>query len=198
MFYLYTIDNGTIDAMDAPDDQPAEQSNSPKYIAVGNIPASGMVVGASVFGGKQSGGKWVEDLADNGGNDLGNHGNHMTGTPAIAELDMGKALGGIPDGTRLEIEYNGKKIIAEKSDIGTGGGDVEGHKRAVDLWWQTANLLGFKDGTGVITIHAVEQGTELTPVASAGNRTLRNIGFSLGPLVSFPNTMFSTIGGTTK
>lgn len=198
MFYLYTIDNGTVDAMDAPDDQPAEKSDSPTYVAVGNIPVSGMVVGASVFGGKQSGGKWIENLADNGGNDLGDHGNHMTGTPAIAELDMGKALGGIPDGTRLEIEYNGKKVIAVKSDIGTGGGDVEGHKRAVDLWWQTANLLGFNDGTGVITIHAVEQATELTPVASARNTTLRNIGFGLGPIFSLPNTMLSTIGGTTK
>jgi len=194
MFYLYTIDTGTVDAMDAPDDQPAEAKTETKYVSAGNIPASGMVVGASVFGGKQSGGKWVENLADNGGNDLGDHGNHMTGTPAIAELDMGKALGNIPDGTRLELEYNGKKVIAIKADIGAGGADVNGHKRAVDLWWQTANLLGFNDGTGVITIHAVDPGTELTPVASAGNATLRNIGFSLGSL--FPNrTVFSSATG---
>jgi hypothetical protein len=170
--------------MDAPDTSSDTTAVAgAKYIAVGSIPETGLIVGASVFGGKQSGGKWVENLADNGGNDLGDHGNHMTGTPAIAELDMGKALGGIPDGTRLEIDYNGKKVIAVKNDIGAGGANVEGHKRAVDLWWQTANALGFNDGTGVITVHAVDPGTELTPVATTGNNTSKNIGFSLGNLL---------------
>ena len=190
MFHLYQIDGGGVDNMDAEDTSSNTQdaATTTKYIAVGGIPETGLIVGASVFGGKQSGGKWVENLADNGGNDLGNHGNHMTGTPAIAELDMGKALGGIPDGTRVEIDYNGKKVIAIKDDIGAGGPNVDGHKRAVDLWWQTANALGFNDGTGVITIHAVDPGTELTPVASIGNNTSKNIGFSLGnilPLTSY-------------
>jgi len=193
MFHLYYIDNGTVDAMDAPDEQPAEaDANAVKYIAVGNIPEAGMIVGASVFGGKQEGGKWVEYLADNGGNDLGNHGNHMTGVPAFAELEMGKALGNLPNGTKVEIDYNGKKIIAIKEDIGTGGGDVNGHKRAVDLWWQTANLLGFNEGTGTVTIHAVDPGTEVTPVATLGN-SLRTIGFQQANPLAVNNSLFSSL-----
>jgi hypothetical protein len=194
MFHLYSIDDQSTGAMDVEDASAATDTTATKYIAVGSIPEAGLVVGASVFGGKQQSGKWVENLADNGGNDLGDHGNHLTGTPAFAELDMGKALGGIPDGTRVEIDYKGKKVIAVKDDIGAGGANVDGHKRAVDLWWQTANALGFNDGTGVITIHAVDPGTELTPIASIGT-TSRNIGFSLGNLLGSYNIFSPLIKG---
>lgn len=186
-FYIYDIDLGITDDMDndqASTSSDQTSSTAPSYIAVGNIPASGTTVGASVFGGTLSNGQWVQNLADNGGNDLGDHGNHMTGTPAFAELQMGKALGGIPDGTRLEISYNGKSIIAEKADIGAGGADVNGHTRAIDLWWQTANLLGVTDGTAVVTIHAVDPGTPLSQVATTGNSSLKNIGFSLGQVLT--------------
>jgi N-acetylmuramoyl-L-alanine amidase len=133
-----------------------------------------MKVGASVFGGKQDGGEWRKDWADNGGTDEGDHGNHLTGTTSFAELgnwsdeaqvgSIGNALGGIPDGSKIEITYNGKRIVAEKNDVGTGGPSVGGQKRAVDLWWETANLLGFQDGTGVITIHGVPLDTPTTPL----------------------------------
>lgn len=185
-FYIYTVDLSVTDAMD--NDQASTSSTpsnaGPVYIAAGNIPASGMVVGASVFGGTLTNGQWVQNLADNGGNDLGDHGNSMTGVPAFAELANGKALGGVPDGTRLEISYNGKSVIAVKEDIGAGGPDVNGHTRAIDLWWQTANLLGLQDGTASVTIHAVDPATPLSTVASTGNPNLKNISFSLGQILS--------------
>ena len=184
-FYLYNIDTSTGDAMDA---KPVDTSSSNvKYIAVGNIPLEGKDVGASVFGGKQvSGGLWAANWADNGGNDNGNsqssdgtkqskcntNAPHLTGTVSFAELDMGKALGDIPDCTKLEIKFkdSGKTIIATKQDIGSGGGDVNGHKRAVDLWWQAANALGFNVGTGVVTIHAVDPSTPETSTTTSAFR----------------------------
>lgn len=206
MFYLYYIDNGTVEAMDATDDQQAAATTGVKYIAAGDIPETGLTVGATIFGGKISGGKWVENLADNGGNDNGNGGAHscnpndphLTGTSSFAELDLGKALGNIPDCTKLEIKDNatGKTIIAAKMDIGTGGGDIQGHKRAVDLWWQAANALGLYD-SGVVTIHAVDPGTELSPVSSTGNFS-KNIGFSLGNFLSINNLFSSSVRGTSQ
>jgi hypothetical protein len=198
MFSLYLVDQRVTDGMDAPDAPSTDSSQSGnKYISVGSIPESGLVVGASVFGGSLSGGQWVENLADNGGNDLGDHGNHMTGVPAIAELGNGSALGHIPDGTRLEITDNttGNSIIAVKEDIGAGGADVQGHTRAIDLWWQTANALKFFQGTGVVTVHAVDPGTDLTPVASTGNNS-KNIGFSLGNYIDLSRfNLFSPFTG---
>jgi len=39
-------------------------------------------------------------------------------------------------------------IIARVADWGTGGGPIDGHARAVDLWWQTADALGLPGATG--------------------------------------------------
>ena len=194
-FYNYTLDGVATDNMD--NAQPSTSANpsdaTPVYIAAGSIPQSGMVVGASVFGGTLQNGKWIQNLADNGGTDKGNHDNHMTGTPAFAELANGTALGGLPDNTRLEISYNGKTVIAIKADVGGGGPDVNGHKRAIDLWWQTANALGLADGTAVVTIHAVDPGTPLTQVAAMTNSLLKNIGSFLTdyrPFMSYARGAF--------
>lgn len=195
-FRLYLIDGNTNEDMD--EVPPEDNTSNVKYIAIGNIPVEGMQVGASVFGGKQSGGNWVENLADNGGNDNGNGGAkacnsndpHLSGTSSFAELDMGKALGNIPDCTKLEIKYKDKTIIAAKMDIGAGGGDVQGHKRAIDLWWEAANALGFNVGTGVVTIHAVDPNTQVSDVSATGNFS-KNIGaiFNLGNF----NNIFSPL-----
>lgn len=74
------------------------------------------------------------------------------------------ALGNLPAFTRIEIEYNGKCLIAEKLDVGTGGGPVNGTQRALDLWWQTARSIGFKNGFDTMTIRKIPQSTPLTPV----------------------------------
>ncbi len=74
------------------------------------------------------------------------------------------ALGNLPSGTRLEINYGGKCVIAEKLDVGTGGYGVGAYPRAIDLWWQTARSLGFKSGFDTVVIRQVSSGTPLTPV----------------------------------
>lgn len=73
------------------------------------------------------------------------------------------ALGGLSAGTRVEIEYNGRCVIAEKRDVGLGGSAVNGHLRAIDLWWQTAKSLGFMNGFDVVNVRLVGS-TPLTPL----------------------------------
>jgi len=149
---------------------------SGNYIAVGDIPVEGLTVGASIYGGSYSGGSWKpsNDIQGGGSDDtgLGNVGDvKLPGRTAIAELASGSALGGLPYETKVEITYKGKTIVAEKLDIGTGGGSVKGKSRAVDLWWETARLLDFKDGTDVVTIHAVPKDTPVTPIDESATTT---------------------------
>lgn len=75
----------------------------------------------------------------------------------LAALDF-KALGGLPPHTLLQVTYNGKTLIAEKLDVGAGGGLVGGHPRVIDLWYQTAQALGFT-GTGLVQIAPAPAGT---------------------------------------
>ena len=42
----------------------------------------------------------------------------------------------------------GRSIIARVADWGTGGPPIDGHVRAVDLWWQTSNMLGLPGTSG--------------------------------------------------
>ena len=42
----------------------------------------------------------------------------------------------------------GRSIIARVADWGTGGPPIDGHVRAVDLWWQTSNTLGLPGTSG--------------------------------------------------
>lgn len=62
------------------------------------------------------------------------------------------AMGGLAAGTRVEIEYKGKCVVAEKRDTGQGGSAVNGHQRAIDLWWQTARSLGFTNGFDTVKV----------------------------------------------
>jgi|GEM_PF-5979220 len=101
----------------------------------------GGLVGASVFGGP----------GDPSTGTVGYRGDHLPGKMAYAELDMGLALGSLPYKQKLKITHGGKSVIAEKLDIGAGGGPVQGHHRAIDLWYQTAAKLGIS-GLGLVTI----------------------------------------------
>lgn len=108
----------------------------------GPVPtSSGELVGASYYGGP----------TDHVSGTVGAAGVSLPGTMSFAELAMGKALGGLPFHTKLKVGYNGKSVIAEKLDIGLGGGDVNGHNRAIDLWYETANAIGMP-GTGVVKV----------------------------------------------
>lgn len=98
----------------------------------------------------------------------GYKGDELDGTMAYAELKMGTAMGGLPYRTKLVIEYNGKTVTGTKLDIGAGGSNVDGLPRVIDLWWQTAEALGFK-GTGVVTIYRDDGKPMNIPGATVGN-----------------------------
>lgn len=81
----------------------------------------------------------------------GYKGDNLNGKMAFAELNMGTALGNLPYKSKVTINYKGKSVIAEKLDIGAGGGPCHGHARRIDLWYQTAQALGFS-GLDTVTI----------------------------------------------
>lgn len=92
----------------------------------------GRIVGASTYGGP----------ADHVSGTVGAAGVPLLGRMAFAELGMGSALGGLPMHAKLAISRGGKSVIGEKLDIGLGGGDVQGHSRDIDLYYDTARALG--------------------------------------------------------
>ena len=149
-------------------------TSAPDYIEAGKIKKSGLTVGATTYGGVYKDGKWQPSNNDQGGvkpyddNGLNSYdGKPIAGHTAFAELGGGTLLGGLPyqkDGkpnTKLEITYKGKSIIAEKVDIGTGQSDDDHYK--VDLWWETAKLLGVTDNVD-IKIRVVPSSTPVTPL----------------------------------
>jgi len=87
----------------------------------------------------------------------GYKGDSLPGKMAFAELKMGTALGNLPYKSKVKITYNGKSVTAEKLDIGLGGVGCGGHSRDIDLWYQTAQALGFS-GLGVVTIETEAEG----------------------------------------
>jgi len=66
-----------------------------------------------------------------------------SGGPIFAELQ--------PLSQLKVTAQTGRSIIARVADWGEGGGPIDGHARAVDLWWQTANLLGLPGSSGTWT-----------------------------------------------
>jgi hypothetical protein len=102
-------------------------------------PGGGQRVGATTFGGPA-------DPSTPGA--VGAFG-PLTGRLAFAELSPGGsgadgALGHLPPHTKLRITANGRSVIAEKLDVGRGGGPVgqPAAPRVIDLWWETARALG--------------------------------------------------------
>lgn len=94
----------------------------------------------------------------------------LVGHAAFAELSTNpedpnpaawdyRALGGLPPRTLLRISFHGRSVIAEKLDVGRGG---PAHPK-IDLWWQTAALLGF-NGMGDVQISAAPPGAQPTPI----------------------------------
>lgn len=99
------------------------------------------------------------------------------------------ALGGLPAGSKLEIQYKGRCVIAEKRDVGQGGGPVNGYHRSLDLWWQTARTLGFYNGYDTMTIRRVDQSTPLSPLGSTSPCGATPIATSsAGPAPAVPQT----------
>jgi hypothetical protein len=57
-------------------------------------------------------------------------------------FETATAMGGLRYLTPLRIGWGGHSVIAYKRDIGLGGGPIDGHPRAIDLWWELAGSLG--------------------------------------------------------
>jgi hypothetical protein len=93
------------------------------------------------------------------------------------------ALGGLPYGTALEISVAGRSVIAYKQDIGLGGAPIDGHPRAIDLWWRLARALGipYEDGRWSGTVEIEPLSTEcLQAVDSQGEGAAGAAGGELG------------------
>ena len=155
----------------------ATGTQSIKYLNkdVGDIKAGGSQFGATLYGGGYTNNKWEPRNAQQGGqkpyDDNGNSRNGpLPGRTGYAELDDNTALGSIPDKTKLAITYKGKTIVAEKLDQGGGGGPIEGKKRAIDLWWETARLLDMRD-SAVVTLRPVSDDTPVTPIDGSAATT---------------------------
>lgn len=137
-------------------------------------PTGGEEVGATTYGGQYSGGKWSPNNGQQGGggddNGMGYDGIPLPGKVAYAELSVDpsakdfKALGGLPKYAKLAITYNGRTVVAEKRDVGAGATNlIKGKVKKIDLWWETARMLDFKNGSDVVTVTKVEDSTPLTP-----------------------------------
>jgi hypothetical protein len=118
----------------------------------------GTPMGASMYGGPN----------DPTSGTIGYRGDSLPGTMAFAELGMGEAMGGLPYGARARISYGGKSVVGRKLDIGLGGGDVNGQPRAIDLWHETAEALGFPFGTGIVKVQNLAKGGRISQTPSFG------------------------------
>ncbi|HMT19052.1 MAG TPA: hypothetical protein PKD20_00330 [Candidatus Saccharibacteria bacterium] len=108
------------------------------------------------------------------------------------------ALGGLPAGTKLEIKYNDKCVIAEKRDEGDGGDAVDGVHRSLDLWWQTARAIGFTNGWDVMTIRLVDSSTPLSPLGGTSECGTGKPTISAQPVVQTPATTTTQSTTNTK
>ncbi len=145
------------------------------YINAGKIPSTGAIYGATIYGGAYRASQQQfcpDNRLQGGGNDdngMGSDGRPLPGRTAFAELSNNgsrdfSALGKLPNGTKLEISYRGRTVVAEKADVGSGGSSVSGFPRAVDLWWETATLLNFTGGLDLVFVRPVDPSTPVTPV----------------------------------
>lgn len=135
-----------------------EATGGIEYQAVGNIPAEGKEVGAELYGGEFKDGEWQPTDEEY----LSSYDLPLDGSPAFAEL--GNELGGLEKGTKVEIEYNGVKVIVAKGDErAKEGSDIDGKPRSTGIWWQVAELLDFKNDD-VIKIRGVAPDTGLSVV----------------------------------
>lgn len=131
------------------------------YIAAGNIPKEGKTYKASLYGtqgNKDSSGKYVEYLGGIEGGASDEQGKPLKGRIGVAELKSNSALGGLPYGTKIEVTYKGRSVIAEVTDNGPAT------QADVDIWRQTADILKFPNSVEDVTVHAVDPKTPVTKV----------------------------------
>lgn len=153
-------------------------SADPGYNTIGDE----VEVGVTIFGGTWDGSVLKRDSSDDNGTGLmGSHAGHTmfaelsnSGTQDFAALATllkppEEYLGwagykGFRPGSKFLLTYKDKKIIIEKRDVGGGGGPIQGKVRAVDIWYETAKLIDFREGTAVMKIQQVTDDTPVTPL----------------------------------
>lgn len=154
------------------------------YTTIGNP----IQVGASIFGGTWDGTNLQGDTGDDNGEGLlGKHAGHTMfaelstpGTKDFAYLaklmnpptdslgwTSGAGKDGFRPGSKFLLTYKGKSIVMEKRDVGGGGGPVQGKPRAIDIWYEAAKLIDFREGLAVMTIQQVADHTPVTPLNGA-------------------------------
>lgn len=155
------------------------------------------VVAASFYGGKFEGGKYVPDNGlQGGGNDdpgIGLDDIKLPGTSSFAELgkggQIGNVMGNLQLHTKIKLTYKGQTVVIEKLDVGPTTTGLDGHPRAVDMWWEVARAINFDGAKGVdlVTIQRVPDSTPVTPLpqssqpGSAGSTLSVATGASCSP-----------------
>ena len=111
----------------------ASPGKLPRYARGGRTGGPSGMYTATTFGGP----------GDPGTGSVGYKGDNLNAKPnSFAELNMGTALGGLPYMAPITVALRGKKMTLYKRDIGGGGPGLNGHTRAVDIWYQAAQQLG--------------------------------------------------------
>ena len=127
--------------------------------AEAGISGPGKIVGATTFGGS----------GDPRTGSVGYKGDSLIGKMAYAELGMGRALGGLPYRKALGISSAGRSVTARKLDIGAGGGAIQGHPRAIDLWHETAQAIGLPSvWSGLVKVAGLQRGGIVQRFARGG------------------------------
>lgn len=158
------------------------RSRGAKATTATNIPRGAKTYGASTFGGS----------GDPGTGSTGYRGDNLNDKPdSFAELSNDPqngtgadfaAMGGLEYGTKVRVTNpkTGKSMILTKRDVGAGGGGVNGHKRAIDIWHVPAKKLGI-NGLAAVKVEVLtgkhkgkvinQGGTQLAPGVTPVQRT---------------------------
>lgn len=72
------------------------------------------------------------------------------------------ALGNLPCGTEMYVQYRGKTVKAKKLDVGRGGPGCHGAPRAIDLSPGLAAALGFTSGLDIVHVAPATTSQETT------------------------------------
>lgn len=162
--YYYDVDVCDDVGASAAEESSDDTGEARKYKKAGNIPEEGRDAQATVYGTngqKDKNGKYVEYLGGIEGGPKDERGKALKGQTALAEMKGNSALGSLPYGTKVEVAYKGKSIVAKVVDNGPAGASD------IDVWRQTADLLDLPYGNTKVKIRAVASSTPVTPVSGA-------------------------------
>lgn len=133
-------------------------------------PGGGVTVGASVFGGPNDPTTGHQGYKEDDLRDKWDSYAELSNNQADDWSALGTALGTgkeLPYMTALRVTSGKGSLVLYKRDRGAGGGDVDGHPRAIDLWHKAYEKLKPNwSGLGLVKIEVVSKGAAKTMVAS--------------------------------